>query len=60
MNVLQPNSRFHLFRQTYQVDCINGSKVRFHNEDDVYDVWELSSNWLQQKQREGKLVVEDA
>lgn len=59
MNSFTPDVAFRLFNSTFRVDCVNGDKVRFHRDSDVFEVWELSSKWLTEKQRDGKLEVVD-
>jgi hypothetical protein len=57
MNALPPNTRFSLFGGTYQIDYNDAGNVRFHNVSDIYDVWQLSENWLQKKLNSGRLKV---
>lgn len=57
MNSLTPNTRFLLYGATFKIDFVADGKVRFHNTDDVYDVWQLEEGWLLDKLRTGRLKI---
>ena len=57
MSNFEPNTVFKRYGHTYQVDCLNDGKVRFHNVTDVYDIGQLSLEHLENQYKEGIIYL---